>query len=209
MNSTHLGDALDHWKGSIIKRLQDKCLVRELSVIPMITLEVWSKEVLSAYSKLLNLNSDDSVLKPKEVFEHTHRDTYFTGIDYSGDLFIDPDTGVSNNPKQGNDQYITLDDIKGLLDKGKEHDPVIMVYQHRNPEEDWVQKKVAKIEVIIREQMEGCLTLRAYDFGIVAMLFFSNNKDSDRIKAIEDDIKTILPRNTMIKDRIYPRIEAL
>jgi len=45
MNSSFLGDALDHWKGSLFESLQKRRIVCELAVDPMASdLAVWKPD---------------------------------------------------------------------------------------------------------------------------------------------------------------------
>ncbi|HYA40080.1 MAG TPA: hypothetical protein VEF34_02155, partial [Syntrophobacteraceae bacterium] len=55
MNSQFLGDALDHWKGSIISLLLSKQLTQNIVAEPMITdLQPWQREDIDTYGRLVS-----------------------------------------------------------------------------------------------------------------------------------------------------------
>jgi hypothetical protein len=54
VNSKFLGDALDHWKGSLLSILSSKELIKNVAVEPMITdVRPWLKQNLETYRRLL------------------------------------------------------------------------------------------------------------------------------------------------------------
>ena len=182
MKTEHLGDAFDHWKGSIIQRLESRNLLKDIAVIPMLTDSSWDnqKEKISAYSHLLNLKAN-KVLQTRKFGGDKHdRERYFEDIGHAGDLFLDPDTGVSISSSSNNAEHITISQIKKLLG----HDRVILLYQHRGREKFLPQ--LERIVGEIRRQIER-LNAVTYDCGNVAMLFFSY--DRDRIEKIKNYIK--------------------
>ena len=179
MKTEHLGDAFDHWKGSIIQRLESRNLLKDIAVIPMLTDSSWDnqKEKISAYSHLLNLKANKVLQTGKFSGNKHNRERYFE-IGHAGDLFLDPDTGVSISSSSNNAKHITISQIEKLLD----HDRVILVYQHRGREKCLPQRIVGRI----RHQIKR-LNSVTYDCGNVAMLFFSY--DRDRIEKIKNYIK--------------------
>ncbi|MCJ7744334.1 MAG: hypothetical protein MUO99_07250, partial [Dehalococcoidales bacterium] len=91
MNAKHLGDALDHWKGSIIQRMEG--LLERIAVIPMITDDKpWDDKKIETYSRLLSVDRK-LVMKVMEWNKTTreNRGDYFRNIHHRGDLFLDPD----------------------------------------------------------------------------------------------------------------------
>lgn len=183
MKTKHLGDAFDHWKGSIIQRLESRNLLKDIAVIPMLTDSSWDnqKEKISAYSHLLNLKANKVLQTGKFGGDKHKRERYFEDIGHAGDLFLDPDTGVSISSSTNNAGHITISEIEKLLG----HDRVILVYQHRGREKFLLQRIVGEI----RHQIER-LNSVTYDCGDVAMLFFSY--DRDRIEKIKNYIEDML-----------------
>src|SRR5688500_3252510 len=56
MNLRYLGDALDHWKGSLFEYLQTACLVRELAVDAMAgDAEQWQPADWKLFARLLRV----------------------------------------------------------------------------------------------------------------------------------------------------------
>ena len=126
MNLKYLGDALDHWKGSLFRRLCYRNLLSDLHVDPMITDErPWTEEELSIYDRLLNLESVGKLVNSQRTFT-VQRQDYFNSIDHRGDLFLDPDTGIAaiNITRK----HVAIKEIDFLLMKNKSR--VIAVYQH-------------------------------------------------------------------------------
>ncbi len=62
MNQAYLGDALDHWKGSLIAilRRHQPLLLNRLAVVPMATDAMeWNQNDWETYARLLNVEDDD------------------------------------------------------------------------------------------------------------------------------------------------------
>lgn len=196
MHSKHLGDALDHWKGSIIQRLESRRLLQDIAVIPMFTDDCWDSQKVAAYSHLLNLKSDKVLQTGRKFGGGKHdREKYFEAISHAGDLFLDPDTGVSISPSTKNDsEHITISEIKELLG----NDRVILVYQHRGryKSTEWIKDIIDEVRREIKK-----LNSTTYECGNVAMLFFSYNRD--RMEKINNYLKEeMLSDVHMDKDRV-------
>lgn len=99
MNLDHLGDALDHCKGSLIRFLREKGDLANLRVLPMITDpdpgESWGEDSLELYARLLDVSKTDILKANVQFLANEKRQEYF-GVDSCYDLFIDPDTGIGN-----------------------------------------------------------------------------------------------------------------
>src|SRR5437667_398781 len=66
MNLRYLGDALDHWKGSLFERLQRAKLLRAFAVDAMATdAEDWQAADLALFADLLRL-------QPSQILSHRH-----------------------------------------------------------------------------------------------------------------------------------------
>ncbi len=127
MQLTFLGDALDHWKGSLFESLQREGVLRQFAVEPMASeLERWTPEDFALYAKLLRL-------LPEQVIRHTvslgaDRWAYFEEIrrQHSGDLFVDPDTGVATGSVKERQRYIMPKEIADLLRDAQ--DRLLVIY---------------------------------------------------------------------------------
>ena len=130
MNITHLGDALDYWKGSILNRLRNDLI--DLRVVPMLTDfgrrgVIWSHEQFALYADLLCVDPKIILLKD-EQFIHSGRIHYFSNPSLSGDsdLFLDPDTGIEP-PGSLKGKHVALSDLQRLLERSQR---LILIYQH-------------------------------------------------------------------------------
>jgi len=95
MRLQFLGDALDHWKGALFQHLCSENLLKDLHVEPMITdSRIWTPKELNTYARLLQLKNTERIIHSDRTFTRTYPD-YFKSIKYSGDLFLDPDTGIA------------------------------------------------------------------------------------------------------------------
>ena len=96
MNRKYLGDALDHWKGSVFESLQQRNALRDFAVDTMATdMNDWQSEDINVFARLLRISAS-------QIIRHTvtlkTREKYFAEIEHSGDLFLDPDTGIQTGP---------------------------------------------------------------------------------------------------------------
>ncbi len=189
MNSENLGDAFDHWKGALIQRLEAQILLRDIAAVPMITDKtVWNSQKVMTYSQLLNLKSSESVKQADKVFRGNKKErvAYFASVSHRGDLFLDPDIGVSISPSTEDRKHITICEIKKLLDNNR-NDRVILVYQHRGREQ--FSNRLEQIITALKQKNRK-LSSVTYECGFVAMLFFSYNET--RIRDIKNYFKKIL-----------------
>jgi hypothetical protein len=125
MNRKYLGDALDHWKGSLFESLQQRDALRDFAVDTMATdMNDWQSEDINVFSRLLRIRTS-------QIIRHTvtlkTREKYFAEIEHSGDLFFDPDTGIQTGPVKNPAQYIQPGEILHFL---KNHERIVGVYQH-------------------------------------------------------------------------------
>ena len=182
MNSKFLGDALDHWKGSLISILSSKRLIRNVVVEPMITdVRPWSKEDIETYRRLLRLESTSPICHGESTFSGK-RDEYFDGVPEDGDVFLDPDTGIATG--NGGREHIKVFELGKLLAKS---DRILMVYQHSA--RGSFHERLLKIKDRVSRDICGvhCTT---YESGRVAMFFISI--DSYRINEIQNTLKKYL-----------------
>jgi hypothetical protein len=167
MNLQFLGDALDHWKGSVFERLQQAKQLTNFRVDAMASdSNEWTLEDWSLYASLLRV-------KTAQIVKHQtplslHRDDYFAEVPKNGDLFLDPDTGIITGPVQDFRKYLKPREIIRLLeaDQGR----ILVVYQHVRAQRtrDRVEQVLSAIRAV--HQAVYCAS---YESGTVAMLFFT------------------------------------
>jgi hypothetical protein len=185
MKLTHLGDALDHWKGSLIRLLKRGKVLRNLRILPMITdtnaKRIWSDPCFELYARLLSVNESE-ILKPKiELLDHERRSEYFSiGSNY--DLFIDPDIGIENTKprkeeKFQREKYILLSEVAGLLRQDSSR--LILIFQYSSNGKDWLKKKTNDLKNYLSKCDES-RSVFAYFAGQTSMMFMS--QDSQRVK---------------------------
>lgn len=167
MNLKHLGDAFDHWKGSVMRRIGS----RSLRVLPMFTdKKEWTPRQLSTYAKLLHRKPGD-ILKQKETFSRKAGKRYFENLGIQ-DLFLDPDTGIGPE-KSATVKHVKPSEVACLLSKVPKR--VLLIYQHK-----W-QRKSMKDTLKRVLSIEGVRKFHgfAYNADQVAMVFIS--RDQERI----------------------------
>ena len=169
MNLSYLGDALDHWKGSLFEFLQARQLLHDFAVDPMASdLRSWRDADYALFADLLRVPRD-------RIIEHrakltTTRNRYFAEIHHNGDLFLDPDTGIATGRVAHLEQYVQPRDIWSLLFNGLNR--LVVVYQHVR-----ARKTAERIDEVVA-CVAGSIKLAwcSYESGTVAMLFFSSAK---------------------------------
>jgi hypothetical protein len=184
MNREHLGDALDHWKGSLISILYRHRLIHDLRVVPMMTHPPeWTDEDWSTYARLLKCRLADIRSRDLPFFNRAKaRKEYFERVmKEDSDLFLDPDIGIKAN---GNEQYIKIQEIRDLLMGAKKNGRLLMIYQHsarNNPRLHFVG---------IAGRLEASIPgahIAVYDGTQAGMFFIS--WDGRRIHAIERTLR--------------------
>jgi hypothetical protein len=178
MNSRFLGDACDHWKGSILCILADNDVIRsDFGVVPMLT-EAWSDPVEDprTYRRLLHLSETNPMYPGPDLFVNRkrEREQYFGRIPRGCDLFLDPDTGISLN--QPTPRHIIVPEIRQLLDGT---DRILMIYQSSGRQH--FAGRLCQIRTNLQEAVPGVFCC-AYECTQVAMLLIS--LDGRRNKAV-------------------------
>jgi hypothetical protein len=165
MRLDHLGDALDHWKGSVIRLVKSE----RLKVLPMLTdQDRWSPEDFKAYARLLGRRPQD-FLRKDALFAKSSRAAYFR-LPPRRDVFLDPDTGIASELK-ANEKRVKPSEIATLL-KGSPS-RMLLIYQHASRKKDGIRDKLGLLRST--EGLKRC-HLFAYDSGAASMVFISKNK---------------------------------
>jgi hypothetical protein len=197
MNLDHLGDALDHWKGSLLEGMQCENLLDGLAADAMATgaPKDWIPEDLGFYATLLRLEQ-------RQILKHTvqlqtDRAQYFREIaDHSADLFLDPDIGIATSHVAHEWRYLKPKELHNLLDAARSR--VVAVYQHIRgitPLE-----RLRKIMSVLSDKAQPFCCC-SYESSTVAMLFFSSN--SSRIEVIHKHHTTFLGRHAANRTHIW------
>ncbi len=165
MNLSYLGDALDHWKGSLFEFLQARQLLHDFAVDPMASdLRSWRDADYALFADLLRVPRDRILSHSVTLTSHNR---YFAEIHHKGDLFLDPDTGIATGRVAYPEQYVQPRDIWSLLSNGLNR--LVVVYQHVR-----ARKTAERIDEVVA-CVAGSINLTwcSYESGTVAMLFLS------------------------------------
>lgn len=195
MKLEFLGDAFDHWKGSIFEKLLSSNILNDFKVDAMISDEKnsWKEGDYSLYRKLLRIKKSQLVMHKKSLHEDKDREGYFTEIPRSGDIFLDPDTGIATSrvPDRHKSSYVMPDELVSLLSRSKDINRIIIVYQHASRAKfsdrlnDVMQKIVEKMKKNNTE-----LSCCGYMSNTAAILFLSANakRITDIVKFYRDEL---------------------
>src|SRR5262245_13189623 len=127
MNLHYLGDALDHWKGSIFEYLQKEKLLKDFLVDPMPTDDSkWNSDDSRLFAQLLRIEERQLVRHTYSLSQHRNR--YFAEIPPRGDLFLDPDTGIKTGSVRRTECYLLPEELLEVM--RAEDNRMIVVYQH-------------------------------------------------------------------------------
>src|ERR1700694_3410929 len=183
MNLSYLGDALDHWKGSLFEFLQARRLLHDFAVDPMASdLESWQEADYVLLADLLRVPRD-------RIIGHEHRLTtrsrYFAEILHKGDVFLDPDTGIATTRVSHPEKYVQPNEIWSLLLDGPTR--LIAVYQHVRARR--VATRVDEVLACVARS-DGSGAWCSYESGTVAMLFLSlaEHRTHDVAGALEEKL---------------------
>lgn len=183
MNLEYLGDALDHWKGSLFEYLQSEGVLRDLAVDPMATdRDQWKEADYCLFARLLRIPRHQLIEHRASLIT---RDRYFAEVVHDGDLFLDPDTGIATPRSSPVVKYVKPRELANLLRSvcGR----VISVYQHVRAVK--TSLRVDQCVAAIKKETDvfGWCT---YESPTVAMLFVCN--EEVRTRDIETALKRLL-----------------
>jgi hypothetical protein len=189
MDLQHLGDAHDHWKGALFEHLKRAGVLRDLTIDRMATDHAgWTEADFRLYARLLRVEPRQIIRDDRTL---ASRKNYFAELVHSGDLFLDPDTGIGSGSPIA--RYVKRKELAELL--GQARGSVIAVYQH--------------VRGNTRERVDGCLRALggdidgvswcSYESGAGAILFFS--KSERRIASIVGAFGKLLGRHAERKVR--------
>ncbi len=185
LNLRFLGDALDHWKGSLFESLQAARALRNFAADPMASdLRLWKSEDFTVFANLLRLS-------PSQIIQHQvtlqQRAKYFAEISHRGDIFLDPDTGIATGRMKTT--HVGPCEIGHLLDSPT--DRLLVVYQHVRGHR--VSIRVDAVLRVLQKEI-GRFSWTSYESGTVAMLFLS--RTPERTEQVASHFKSILGRHS-------------
>lgn len=186
LNLRYLGDALDHWKGSLFEFLIGERLLQDFVVDPMATDgECWTATDISLFARLLRVRQAQ-ILRHKAAL--AARSAYFAEIQHAGDLFLDPDTGIDTRSGTPIDKYVKASELTVLLNSPPTR--VVAVYQHVR-----AQRTCDRVDACLQTLRygHGRIGWCSYESGNVAMIFLSRN--IERTTAISDGFGRLLGRH--------------
>lgn len=182
MNSKFLGDALDHWKGSLISFLSAKRLVENIVVEPMITDDrPWPNEDLETYGRLLKIDSSSQICHGQSTFSGK-REEYFDSLPQDTDIFLDPDTGIATG--SAGREHVKVTELGKLLANS---DRVLIVYQHSA--RGSFHERLLEIRDRVSRDIPN-VHCTVYECGRVAIFFIS--LDRARIQEIHNALREYL-----------------
>ena len=184
MNLLYLGDALDHWKGSLFEYLQNGKLLREFAVDAMAgDAKQWQPADWKLFARLLRVK--DAQVVPHTRLLAVDRTGYFEEIIHRGDLFLDPDTRIATGRVGHASQYLFATELHDFLARQPER--VVVVYQHIRAQRtrDRLERVVAALR--LQERPFSCCS---YESGTVAMLFLS--RTASRVDSVYQSFESLL-----------------
>lgn len=191
MNLQFLGDALDHWKGSVFEALQNSLLLKGFRVDAMASdSEKWEQNDHRLYAKLLRIEQHQLIAHENTL--SGDRNKYFNEIPSMGDLFLDPDTGLKTGTVKTVSQYLKAAELHSLLEQNKGR--IIAVYQHVRARR--TRERMEEVLQVLGHERNGFFCT-SYESGTVALLFFG--LEPKRIEAIRDHFHLLLDKHADIR----------
>jgi len=188
MQLKFLGDAFDYWKGDLFCRLQREGILVDFRVDPMLTdPENWRTSDSRIYADLLQI-TEAQILRHKRKLRED-RAQYFAEITHTGDLFLDPDTGISLGYVRHLEKYIRVEEVCRLLSEKSPR--ILCIYQHIGREK--TTDRLSKLITALRESGKRIYCC-SYETPNVAMLFTS--QEQNRIEQVNECFKNHLGRHS-------------
>jgi hypothetical protein len=181
LNLRFLGDALDHWKGSLFESLQSARILRNFAVDPMASdLVSWRREDFRIFARLLHV-------WPTQIVQHVEnlqkRSMYFAEISHQGDLFLDPDIGIATGRVKS--EHVSPTEIRTFLDSPATR--LLVVYQHVCGQK--ASDRVDAVLTVLQKKIGRC-SWASYESSTVAMLFLS--RTPERTEEVIDHFRGVL-----------------
>lgn len=195
MNLRFLGDALDYWKGSLFLRLQKGGILEDFSIDPMLTdHKYWHALDFKLYADMLQIRLDQILQHKRKLQED--REKYFAEVTHTGDLFIDPDTGITLGYARHAEKYIRVKEVHQLLSEKLPR--ILCIYQHVGREK--TRDRVSKLITALAE-FNTRIYCCSYETPTVAMLFLSQKQN--RLEQVNKYFKNYLGRHADMRVKIW------
>lgn len=188
MKKKYLGDVYDHWKGSLIRQLNTANVLRDLAVYPMITdaVSAWKPDDFGTYAALLGINVNQ-ILRCDREFNRNPPNDYFD-VRYTGDLFVDPDTGIE--PSRCGREHISISELNHLQ---RIESRLILVYQHSGRDRNSIKRLSEAIRKVHKSTRMPAV---AYLCEHATMAFFGNH---ERLRNVYQCLSVNLQGDTATK----------
>ena len=180
MKRAHLGDSIDFWKRGLIGYLRTAAIIERIEVVPVTTdAQAWTSVELEAYATILGVSVAD--LLGTGRFTQSGRTPYFNSLMVTTDVFVDPDTGVTEPATTA--AHVSALECGRLLVRDPPN--IVMVYQHAQRNNDWAKRQLE----VVRKALPGVQTF-AYQSSVVGMLFLS--WDAVRLQKVRSALSDLL-----------------
>lgn len=192
MNLKYLGDALDHWKGSLFEYLSNAGVLRDFAVDPMASdLLEWTEADYVLFARLLRVNESQIIRHQNSLFD---RPRYLAELTHEGDLFLDPDTGIATGYVKKEEQYVIPREVAMLLPESS--DRLLAVYQHVR-----AQKVSVRVDECLASLTKDICDFGwcSYESGTVAMVFLSGQPS--RTRSVAETLRVLLGRHAVQRVR--------
>jgi len=196
MKLEYLGDAYDHWKGAVFEYLQEGKVLRNFLVDSMATdTSPWNTPNSKLYAHLLRIKESQLLQHDRTLFEERNdRKSYFSTIPRTGDLFLDPDTGI-NTGGFTHENHLHPKELFDVMEPEK--DRLVVVYQH-GAQGRKMRDRVKIVLAKLTEQKKP-FSCSSYESNTVALLFFS--RAAERTEMVRDHFFRLI-RGTDAEKRI-------
>ena len=198
MKLDFLGDAPDHWKGSLRLLLHSSGL-KKMYVVPMFTdRSSWNERHCETYARLLKLFKDDGSADTNLIYKGAFskdiaRKDYFDEASTSAGacdvIFLDPNSGIRKEAPSGRRKYnyVLVSDFRQLLiAKG---DRLLMIYDESRNHQD---EKDAHVDGICEDIREAGFDCCAYESGRNLTMFFVGKNGSKALLGVSSLLKVFL-----------------
>ena len=185
MNLGFLGDALDHWKGSLFKYLLEEEVLRRFAIDPMFSDQSsWAEKEKSIYARLMHVEERQLICHKHDL---RNRCEYFREIEHDGDLFLDPDTGVATGSTFSK-KHVRPQEVASLI---KRHgNRLLVLYQH-NARGKILRERVKEVLVAINSAL-GAFSWCSYESSSCAAAILFIARQFSRAHEVEKAFQKLL-----------------
>lgn len=139
--------------------------------------EPWTDFDVNLYANLLHIQATQ--LTQHRYDSYDNRNEYFLELPKTGDLFLDPDTGIKTGTVKRKEHYLTPNELNEIAKKSERR--LVIAYQHVRAQQ--TRERINNVLNTVRLQSIA-LSCVSYESGTVALLFFG--LESGRVKAVRN-----------------------